>query len=140
MPREIDAKSKPTDRPSSRHGAARKPRAVGQREAAKVPAMAGPASKEELRAKVEKLERANAILRKKNKELRNVALETAEQVDGLTLQLAKSERQGGQQAGGKASADASEARGGAPARRGRRKARDLAADGGDRDNLASGSI
>jgi hypothetical protein len=45
-----------------------------------------------LRARVEKLERANATLRVKNKELRLVAVEAAEQVDALTLQLASSER------------------------------------------------
>jgi hypothetical protein len=104
MPRVRNSASRPIGRPSIKRRSAAKPNAVRQGGAAKVPAMAGSATKEELRARVEKLERANVTLRKKNKELRSVALETAKQVDGLTLQLAKSERQDGRQTGQRDSA------------------------------------
>jgi hypothetical protein len=104
MPRTMNSASRAIGHSSVKRGPAAKPNAVLQGGAGKVPAMAGSATKEELRARVEKLERANAMLRKKNKELRSVALETAEQVDALTLQLAKSDRQGGRQTGQKESA------------------------------------
>jgi hypothetical protein len=55
---------------------------------------------------VEKLERANATLRVKNKELRLVAVEAAEQLDALTLQLASSERRAVRQGRHEAPAEA----------------------------------
>jgi hypothetical protein len=87
---------------------ASKTRVAPTRAAAKLAATpaAGPASKEELRARVEKLERANATLRVKNKELRLVAVEAAEQVDALTLQLASSERRAVRQGRHEAPAEA----------------------------------
>jgi hypothetical protein len=82
------------------------PRTAPARVVAKAPAAAAPSSKEELRARVEKLERANATLRVKNKELRLVAVEAAEQVDALTLQLASSERRAVRQGRHEAPAEA----------------------------------
>jgi hypothetical protein len=94
MARAASARTKRVGRPSSGRSAATKMTAAKQRPAPKVPVVTASASKEELRARVEKLERANATLRVKNKELRIVAVEAAEQVDALTLQLAKSEEHG----------------------------------------------
>ncbi len=51
-----------------------------------------PTSKEELRARVEKLERANANLRVKNKEFRRIAEESAERLEGLQTQMEANER------------------------------------------------
>lgn len=50
------------------------------------------ASKDELRARIEKLERANATLRSKNKDLRVAHVDASEQVDALTLKLEILER------------------------------------------------
>ena len=51
-----------------------------------------PTSKEELRARIEKLERANANLRVKNKEFRRIAEETAERLEALQVQIESSDR------------------------------------------------
>lgn len=59
-------------------------------------------SKEELRARIEKLERANSTLRVKNKELRLAYVETAEKVDALTTQLEAAERRAARGTGGTA--------------------------------------
>ena len=59
-----------------------------KRAAATTPA----ASKEDLRLRVEKLERANAMLRVKNKELRMAYVAAAEQADQLTIKLESAER------------------------------------------------
>jgi hypothetical protein len=91
MARTTIDKPKSVGRPLTGRLSASKTRVAPARTPAKA-AAASPASKEELRARVEKLERANATLRVKNKELRLVAVEAAEQVDALTLQLASSER------------------------------------------------
>jgi hypothetical protein len=106
MRRPIDATSNPVGRPSIRPGVATTTNNIRQGRAAKAPTMPGSATKEALRSRVEKLERANAILRQKNLELRSAGLETAKQVDALTLQLAKSDRQGGRRTEQKASAEA----------------------------------
>jgi hypothetical protein len=110
-----------------------------QRSLAKAPAVTASVSKEELRARVEKLERANATLRVKNKELRIVAVEAAEQVDALTLQLANSERRAGRSMRHEAPADAVETREIVRAGRGKRKARGGSGDdaGHDDHDLAS---
>jgi septal ring factor EnvC (AmiA/AmiB activator) len=59
---------------------------------AKTTAKVLPTSKEELRARVEKLERANANLRIKNKEFRRIAEEAAERLEALQTQLEANER------------------------------------------------
>jgi len=46
-----------------------------------------PTSKEELRARIEKLERANANLRIKNKEFRRLAEDAAERLESLQTQI-----------------------------------------------------
>jgi hypothetical protein len=78
MARATSARTKRVGRPSSGRSAATKTTTAKQRPAPKVPVVTASASKEELRARVEKLERANATLRVKNKELRIVAVEAAE--------------------------------------------------------------
>jgi hypothetical protein len=105
-----------------------------QRPAPKVAATTASASKDELRARVEKLERANATLRVKNKELRTVAVEAAEQVDALTLQLANSERRAGRQGRHEASGEAVDTRDIMRPSRGKRKTRGAAGEDGGRDN------
>ncbi len=105
---------------SSRKNAAQ-PSAAEKRAAAKG-AVATATSKDELRARVEKLERANATLRMKNKELRLAAVEAAEHVDALTLQLASLERKADRQARAEAPAEAGAKREAARPARGRRKA------------------
>ncbi len=136
MPRAMLNKKMPVGRPSNGRAATiSKIVAVRQRVAPKVPAVAAAsASKEELRARVEKLERANATLRIKNKELRIVAVEAAEQVDALTLQLANSGRSSGRQTRGEAPADAPANREIARPGRGKRKARGAAAEETDPDD------
>jgi hypothetical protein len=64
----------------------------------KTAAASAAASKEELRARIEKLERANATLRVKNKELRVAFVESSEQVDSLTLRIESLERRAQRQA------------------------------------------
>ncbi|MCB8880287.1 hypothetical protein ACELLULO517_08590 [Acidisoma cellulosilytica] len=59
---------------------------------AKLAAASSAASKEELRARIEKLERANATLRFKNKDLRLAHVEASEQVDALTMKIESLER------------------------------------------------
>jgi len=130
MARATPARTKSVGRPASGRAAAAKLSIAKQRSSAKAPTVTGSASKEELRARVEKLERANATLRVKNKELRIVAVEAAEQVDALTLQLANSERRAGRQARHEAPADALETREIVRPGRGKRKARGAAGDNG----------
>ena len=138
MARMTLARTNSAGRPSSGRGAAAKSNSARQRNAPKVPAVVtGAASKEELRARVEKLERANATLRVKNKELRIVAVEAAEQVDVLTMQLANSERRAGRQARHESPAEAVETR--EIIRRGKRKAREFAAEGNGHDVDESGA-
>ena len=138
MARVTLAKTSSAGRPSTGRGAAVKTSASRQRSAAKPPAVVtGSASKEELRARVEKLERANATLRVKNKELRIVAVEAAEQVDVLTMQLASSERRAGRNARHESPAEAVETR--EIIRRGKRKAREFAAEGNGHDVDESGA-
>jgi hypothetical protein len=138
MARATSARTKRVGRPSSGRSAATKTTTAKQRPAPKVPVVTASASKEELRARVEKLERANATLRVKNKELRIVAVEAAEQVDALTLQLANSERRAGRQARHEAPADAVETREIVRASRGKRKTRGAAGDDGGDDEHVSG--
>jgi hypothetical protein len=139
MARAASARTKRVGRPSSGRSAATKMTAAKQRPAPKVPVVTASASKEELRARVEKLERANATLRVKNKELRIVAVEAAEQVDALTLQLANSERRAGRQARHEAPAEAVETREILRPGRGKRKTRGAAAnDSGDDDHGVGG--
>lgn len=71
------------------------------RRSAATPAVSA-TSKEELRARVEKLERANSTLRVKNKELRLAYVEAAEKVDALTTQLEAAERRAARGTGGAA--------------------------------------
>ena len=91
------AESKSGGRASNGRGNAGKTRVARRSSVIKVTTKTEPVSKEELRAKIEKLERANAVLRIKNKELRVVAAQAAEQVDSLTLQLTNRERRAGRQ-------------------------------------------
>jgi hypothetical protein len=105
MARATIDKPKSVGRPRSGRSTAPNSRVAPAR-AAKIAAAALPTSKEELRARVEKLERANATLRVKNKELRLVAVQAAEQVDALTLQLASSERRAVRQGRHEAPAEA----------------------------------
>ena len=128
MARATIVKSKPVGRPPSGRVASVKARPVKQRGAPKVAPVTVSASKEELRARVEKLERANATLRVKNKELRIVAVEAAEQVDALTLQLASSERRAGRNARHEAPAETVATREILRPGRGKRKARSIAAE------------
>ena len=99
-----------------------------------MPAVTASASKEELRSRVEKLERANATLRVKNKELRTIAVDAAEQVDSLTVQLASSERRMGRQARHEAPAETLETREIVRPGRGKRKGRDGASEDRGSDN------
>jgi hypothetical protein len=77
--------------------------ALSRRPSVKLAAAAATASKEELRARIEKLERANATLRAKNKDLRLAHVEASEQLDALTLKIEtlerRIERQAKQEAG-----------------------------------------
>jgi hypothetical protein len=140
MARATTARTKSLGRPSSGRAVSVKTSAAKQRGAPKAQATAASASKEELRARVEKLERANATLRVKNKELRIVAVEAAEQVDALTVQLANSERRAGRQTRHEAPAEAVETREILRPARGKRKARGSAAadDGGLEDQDLGG--
>lgn len=104
------------------------PSAVERRAATKA-AGAPATSKDELRARVEKLERANATLRMKNKELQLAAVEAAEHIDALTLQLASLERKADRQARAEAPAEAGPQREAARPARGRRKARTEGTEG-----------
>jgi hypothetical protein len=123
------AKSSSGGRPSSGGGTAAKTSAVKRGRAAKGAATTASAKKEDLRSRVEKLERANVTLRTKNKELRIVAVAAAEQVDALTLALAKSERSADRQTQREAPAKALETRDLARPSRGKRKALEVAAEG-----------
>jgi hypothetical protein len=129
MARAVSDTPKSVGRPRNGRVSASKSRVAPARAAAKVAVPASPASKEELRARVEKLERANATLRVKNKELRLVAVEAAEQVDALTLQLASSERRAVRQGRHEAPAEAVATREITRPTRTKRKAR--AASSGD---------
>ena len=139
MPRATSNKARPVGRPSSGRFAVAKINAVKQRAAPKGPAPATSSSKEELRARVEKLERANATLRVKNKELRIVAVEAAEQLDALTVQLANTEKRVGRQLRHEAPAETMETREILRPNRVKRKAREAAADDdSDDDQHVSG--
>ncbi len=70
----------------------------GRRAPVKTAASSPAASKDDLRARVEKLERANATLRTKNKDLRLAHVAAAEQVEALTLKLESLERRAERQA------------------------------------------
>jgi hypothetical protein len=134
MARATIVKSKSPGRPAGGRSTGAKAglgRAAGVSKAA--PAAAS-ASKEELRARVEKLERANATLRVKNKELRVVAVEAAEQVDALTVQLANSERRAGRNARHEAPAEAVATREILRPARGRRKTRSTASTGDQQED------
>jgi hypothetical protein len=136
MARASLTKTKVVGRPSGGRATSDRINAAKPRNAPKALAVAA-SSKEELRARVEKLERANATLRVKNKELRIVAVEAAEQVDALTLQLANSERRAGRQARHEAPAEAVETREILRPGRGKRKTRGAAEDGHE-DQALSG--
>lgn len=69
-----------------------------RRPAPKQSAVPSAVSKDDLRARIEKLERANSTLRAKNKELRLAHVEASEQLDELTLRLEAAERRAGRQA------------------------------------------
>jgi hypothetical protein len=139
MVRGLSSKTKSVGRPSNGRATAAKIGAAKHRAAPKLPvAAAASASKEELRARVEKLERANATLRIKNKELRIVAVEAAEQVDALTVQLANSERRAGRQARQEATAETLDSREIAGTGRGKRKVR-AGAEDHDRANQDMGA-
>jgi hypothetical protein len=128
-------KAKAAGRHASGRATATKISVVKQRAAAKLPVATGSTSKEELRSRVEKLERANATLRVKNKELRIVAVEAAEQVDMLTLQLANMERRAGRQTRHEAPAEALETRDMVRPGRAKRKARSVAANGREDEGM-----
>lgn len=134
MARATSDRIKSRGRPAAgRSAAVAKTRATGVRAAAKAPTSSAAASKDELRARVEKLERANATLRAKNKELRLVAVESAEQVDALTVRLANTERGLSRQNRHEAPAQAVAHEIVRPAR-GRRKARAASGDAGHSDS------
>ncbi|GAB0116393.1 hypothetical protein [Acidisoma sp. 7E03] len=86
------ARAKPAPAASAPRGAAKagSAKASAPRRAAVKPTPV--ASKEDLRARIEKLERANSTLRMKNKDLRLAYVEAAEKVDALTMQLETLER------------------------------------------------
>ncbi len=128
MARAPNDKPKSVGRPRSGRATALKSRPAPTRATPKATPSALPSSKEELRARVEKLERANATLRVKNKELRLVAVEAAEQVDALTLQLASSERRAGRLGRHEAPAEAVATREITRPTRGKRRARAAAAE------------
>lgn len=92
-------------------------------------------SKEELKLRVEKLERANATLRVKNKELRVAYVEAAEQLDSLTLRLQSMERRAERQARQEEGGQAPGARGGRGERGARPRANHVA---GTDQNSAEG--
>jgi hypothetical protein len=139
MARATFAKTKSVGRPSAGRATAAKLNSVKQRAVPKVPAVtAASASKDELRARVEKLERANATLRIKNKELRIVAAEAAEQVDALTVQLAHSERRAGRHSRLEVPAEALDTREILRGGRGKRKSRGAADENGRDDESLSG--
>ena len=96
----------------------------GRRASTKQGAPVGAISKDDLRARIEKLERANATLRAKNKELRFAHVEAAEQLDELTLRLEAAERRAGRQTRAETETPAGRGRGGAvsPRRRGSARA------------------
>jgi hypothetical protein len=131
MARSTIKKTKAVGRPASGRATATKVSVVKHRAAVAT----GSTSKEELRSRVEKLERANATLRVKNKELRIVAVEAAEQVDMLTLQLANMERRAGRQARHEAPAEALETRDMLRPGRAKRKARSVAANGREDEGM-----
>jgi hypothetical protein len=112
--------------------------ASGRRPAAKQAAPISAVSKDDLRARIEKLERANSTLRAKNKELRLAHVEAAEQLDELTLRLEAAERRVGRQARGESETPAGRGRGGAVSRRRRGSARgeDSGADEDGSDEMA----
>ena len=91
-----------------------------------------PSTKEELRLRVEKLERANAMLRVKNKELRMAYVTAAEQADQLTIKLESAERRAERRARQEGAQEQSPSRGGrvAAARAKGRKPRATAAGHG----------
>jgi vancomycin resistance protein YoaR len=82
------AKASAPSRPASKAPVA----AASRAPTLKMAAASAKASKEDLRARIEKLERANATLRVKNKELRLAHVESSEQVDALTLKIESLER------------------------------------------------
>ena len=133
MAASISAKPKSDSRSSGGRGTGGKSSTVRHGGALKVFATPASANKEELRARVEKLERANATLCVKNKELRSVAAEAAGQVTALTVQLASSERRASRQTQHEAPAETSEAREPRP-RRSKRTARDVAAESNSPDD------
>ena len=129
----MNAKPKSDSRSYGGRGIGGKSSSVRQGGAVKVFATTASANKEELRARVDKLERANTTLRVKNKELRSVATEAAEQVEALTLRLASGERRTGRQTQREAPAETSETREARP-RRSKGKARDIAAESNSPDD------
>ncbi len=139
MARATTGKSKSPGRPSSGRSAGAKAGPGRAGAASKAAPAAASASKDELRARVEKLERANATLRVKNKELRVVAVEAAEQVDALTVQLANSERRAGRNARHEAPAEAVATREIVRPARGRRKARGAVSADDRQDDDDAGS-
>ncbi len=128
------AAARPTN---GRAAAPAKTRTNGTRGAVKASSPSAGSSKEELRARVEKLERANATLRAKNKELRLAAVESAEQVDTLTVQLATSERRASRQARHEAPAETVATREITRPARGRRKVRATEAESEGEDEVSS---
>lgn len=89
--------------------------------------------REELRARIEKLERANSTLRVKNKELRMAYVEAAETIDSLTLRLQSLERKAERQARTEVSNEA------AAPRRGRRRPAGAAAGAGHTETAQDAS-
>jgi len=99
----------------------------GRRPGVQQAAAASASSKDELRARIEKLERANSTLRAKNKELRFAYVEAAEKVDQLTVRLETAERKAGRQAQQETAADVGTGRARSTATRRRGPARTAAA-------------
>lgn len=95
------ARTQPAKTTRTKMVAASAPKAAGKSRSAAAKPVA-PLGKEELRARIEKLERANSTLRMKNKELRLAYVEAAEKVDALTVQLEAAERRAGRAASSRA--------------------------------------
>lgn len=107
------------------------------RPAAKPAASAGAVSKDDLRARIEKLERANSTLRAKNKELRLAHVEASEQLDQLTLRLEAMERRAERQARAETETPAGRGRGSAASPRRRAALRAAVETSSEEDSEAT---
>ncbi|WP_284947543.1 hypothetical protein [Acidisoma cladoniae] len=106
-------------------------RPSGRMSSATLPtAKLSPSSKEELRARIEKLERANANLRIKNKDYRRLAEEASERLEAIQTEAERNERKAIPTLGN----------GGSPSKRSGRKTADTAAIKRDDQSMADDPI